>query len=98
MAVIVTPEPGQAAAVGQRLLALAADPREVVWVSWPQSGFQISEELFAAFENFTGFEAAAQSPESTPQQPEAEQNTPVLAAPKRRGRPRKHPVTTDKEQ
>lgn len=48
--VIITPEDGNAKQIGRKLLALAADPREVQWVTWPTAGFSVSQELFALFD------------------------------------------------
>lgn len=48
--VIITPEPGKAKEIGQRLLALADHPYQVQWVTYPQTGFQIPLELFAKFD------------------------------------------------
>lgn len=47
--VIITPEPGMHKEIGQRLLALAENPRDVQWVTWPQAGYSIPLELFVAF-------------------------------------------------
>ena len=46
---IITPEPGRAKDIGQKLLAMAEDPRDVQWVTWPQAGFSIPLELFVKF-------------------------------------------------
>lgn len=81
--VIITPEPGRHVEIGQRLLALAAHPREVQWVTWPTAGFAVPFDLFLKFEN--GEEEG---------EPEGE---PELKAPKKRGRPRKAPVASTDE-
>lgn len=48
--VIITPEPGRAKEIGQKLLALADNPNQVHWVTYPETGFQIPLELFAKFD------------------------------------------------
>ena len=49
--VIISPEPGKAKEIGQRLLALADNPRDVQWVTWPvPGGFSVPLELFARFD------------------------------------------------
>lgn len=72
--VIITPEPGRQAEIGQRLLALAEHPSQVRWVTWPRAGYSVPAELFHKFETDT--DGADEEP--TEQEP-----------PKRRGRPRK---------
>lgn len=46
---IITPEPGRAKEIGQRLLAMAENPRDVQWVTWPKAGYSIPLELFVQF-------------------------------------------------
>jgi hypothetical protein len=48
--VIITPEKGKAKEIGQQLLALADNPRDVQWVTWPAAGFSVPVELFAKFD------------------------------------------------
>lgn len=47
---IITPEPGKTKEIGQRLLALADNPRDVQWVTWPAAGYSIPLDLFAKFD------------------------------------------------
>lgn len=47
--VIITPEPGRAKDIGRKLLAMAGNPHDVQWVTWPQAGFSIPLELFVQF-------------------------------------------------
>jgi hypothetical protein len=59
--VIITPEPGLEKEIGQRLLALAAHPRDVQWVSWPApGGYSVPLELFTKFDADGEDEAEAQ--------------------------------------
>jgi hypothetical protein len=64
--VIITPEPGRNKEIGQRLLALADDPRQVQWTTWPAAGFAVSSELFARFDadgdEAEGAQAQAEAP------------------------------------
>lgn len=83
--VIITPEPGRAKEIGQKLLAMAANPRDVQWVTWPQAGFSIPLELFVAF---TGEDSPATI---EPGHIDADEETP---AKRRRGRPRKQEETS----
>ena len=76
--VIITPEPGLHKEIGQKLLALADNPRQVQWVTWPQAGFSIPLELFVKFDSDGEDEEAA-----------AEEEAPK----RRRGRPRKEEST-----
>lgn len=48
--VVITPEKGKAKEIGQKLLALADNPRDVQWVTWPAAGFSVPMELFARFD------------------------------------------------
>lgn len=79
--VIITPEPGRAKEIGQKLLALADYPQQVQWVTWPSAGFSIPLELFAKFDA-DGEDGAA------PAAPVDEESAP----PRRRGRPRRQEV------
>lgn len=45
MAVIINPEPGKAAEIGQQLLELAEHYSDVRWVTWPTAGYLVPEEL-----------------------------------------------------
>jgi len=71
--VIITPEPGRQAEIGQRLLALAEHPSQVRWVTWPRAGYSVPVELFGKFEADSD-----NAEEPVEQEP-----------PKKRGRPRK---------
>lgn len=77
MAVIIEPDEGMAAKIGRQLLDMADDPFDVRWVSWPQAGFLVPEELAAKLKG-------ARS------QPDTEQ---PAQAPRRRGRPRRQAET-----
>lgn len=79
MDVIITPEPGRQKEIGQLLLALADNVRDVQWVTWPAAGFQVSTELFARFDAVGKEEG------------DAEEEAPK----RRRGRPRKEETSTD---
>lgn len=57
MDVTVIPEEGNFPAVAKALLEAADHPGQVRMVTWPQSGFQVPEEVFERFE-------AAREPES----------------------------------
>jgi len=48
--VTVYPEPGNFPAVARGLLAAADHPRDVVYVSSPQAGFIVPQEVFERFE------------------------------------------------
>lgn len=52
--VIISPEPGRQVEIGKQLLALADNPYQVQWVTYPQAGFQIPLELFVKFDAFDG--------------------------------------------
>lgn len=78
--IIVTPEPGRHAEIGQQLLALADHPYDVKWVTWPTAGYQIPLSLFEKFEQANGHPAYEE--ESAPE-------------PKKRGRPKKAVASTD---
>ena len=76
--VIISPEPGKAKEIGQRLLALAEHPSQVQWVTWPTpGGFSVPLDLFAKFD-------------TDGDEPEEETEAP---AKRRRGRPRKEEST-----
>ena len=75
--VIITPEPGKAKEIGQRLLALADHPGQVQWATWPQAGYAVPLELFVKFD-------------ADEDAPEEETEAPVK---RRRGRPRKEEST-----
>lgn len=83
---IITPEPGRHKEIGQKLLAMAANPRDVQWVTWPQAGYSIPLELFVAF---TGEDEVSTI---EPGHIDADEETP---AKRRRGRPRKQDESTD---
>lgn len=77
--ITIVPDPGQMKYIAQDLLFIADHPSDVVYVSRPQPGFQISDELFKRFVDFQEnhlVPAAVEQPEPTP-------------APKR-GRPKKN--------
>lgn len=48
--VIITPEQGKAALVGQLLLGLADRPADVKWVTYPTAGFEVPAVLLPDFE------------------------------------------------
>lgn len=48
--------------IGQKLLALADNPRDVQWVTWPQAGYSIPMELFAKFDADGEEETAEETP------------------------------------
>lgn len=79
MAIIISPEPGRHKEIGQLLLSLADHPQQVQWVTWPQAGYEVSEELFGKF--------AAETVDTEAPQPQPE--TPK----RRRARPRKEDST-----
>lgn len=104
--VIITPEPGRAKEIGRKLLAMAANPRDVQWVTWPQAGFSIPLELFVQFA--AEADNAAETAKALWQMPlgeleklaggtiepghiDADDETP---AKRRRGRPRKQEETS----
>jgi hypothetical protein len=78
--VLIFPEPGNTKAIAKQLLALADKALDVEFVSWPQEGFRVPEELALKFE--ASFTQAEES--ETPETPEAE--APVKRKP---GRPKK---------
>lgn len=95
--VVVTPEPGQHARIGKALLALADDPRDVGWVTYPVAGFAVPEELFARFEA-EGFAATEPAEPSPPRATEFVDGTQDLGQAKemrRRGRPPKIKATEE---
>ena len=75
--VIITPEPGMHKEIGQQLLALADNPRDVQWVTWPQAGYSVPLELFRKFDTIEPGHI----------------DEPAEEAPKRRRRPRKETST-----
>lgn len=100
MAVIITPEKGEQALIGKVLLELALHPSEVKWVTWPATGFQVSDELFEAFE---GSEANGHNANAIPAPREQKvsaftdgtQNLAEAKVMKRRGRPPKVKATEE---
>lgn len=103
--VIITPEPGRHKVVGQQLLALADDPRDVQWVTWPVAGYSIPMDLFSLFV-VAEPEIAAQALRDLPEKKLEElanggyvtqlpdiEDPPAFVEPKRRGRPRKETST-----
>lgn len=48
--VIISPEPGMHKEIGQKLLALAEHPRDVQWVTYPETGFSVPWALFHKFD------------------------------------------------
>ena len=81
MAVIITPEPGKAAEIGQQLLELAEHYSDVRWVTWPTAGYFVPEELAVKLKGVRSLPNTEQPDE------------PVAEPPRRRGRPRR-PVET----
>jgi hypothetical protein len=87
--VTIYPEPGNFPAVARGLLEAADHPRDVSYVSSPQAGFIVPQEVFERFE------AAAPSLDEGAQQDQE----PMVQAPKRRpGRPRKGLLTPEELQ
>jgi Glu-tRNA(Gln) amidotransferase subunit E-like FAD-binding protein len=89
--VTVYPDPGNFPVIARALLEVADHPSQVRMVTWPQSGFEVPEDVFERFE-------AAMNGE----QPDTRQDVPAAETepPKRRpGRPRKNPEPdTSKEE
>jgi hypothetical protein len=85
VAVVITPEKGQAARIGKILLALASDVKDVQWVSSPVGGFAVPQELFELFEQAM---AALRDTGGEGLMP-IEPIEPVVQEPRKRGRPRK---------
>lgn len=83
--ITIVPEPGMAKYIGQDLLFLANHPSEVVSVSRPQPGFQVTEELYDRFVAFQKREGSVE--EIVPTELE-ETSTPVVAP--KRGRPKRN--------
>jgi hypothetical protein len=89
MTVTIYPEPGNFPAVARGLLEAADHPRDVAYVSSPQAGFIVPQEVFERFE--------AAQPSLDEQAPQQEAQTDQ--APKRRpGRPRKGLLTPEELQ
>ena len=87
--VIITPEPGMHKEIGQQLLGLADNPRDVQWVTWPQAGFAVPLSLFRLFD-----EGPATGGTIEPGHIRIVGETgPEEEAPKRRRRPRKETST-----
>lgn len=102
VAVIITPDKGEQALIGKVLLELALHPSEVKWVTWPATGFQVSDELFEAFEGTEAGESNAKSatvPASREQKvtefADGTQNIVAAKEMKRRGRPPKVKATEE---
>ena len=96
--VIITPEPGRAKEIGQKLLAMAANPRDVQWVTWPSAGFSIPLELFVTFTALDGkdgnyVEVGVDEEKLAAATDGAADAT--VHQPRRRGRPRKQDESTD---
>jgi len=70
--------------IGQKLLALAASPRDVQWVTWPQAGYSIPLELFVKFDAETDTPATGGLVRNTPVI--GEDGPPPLEVPRRRRR------------
>lgn len=87
--IIITPEPGMQKEIGQKLLALADHPRDVQWVTYPETGFQIPLTLFAKFDATDMAETLWQMPLEQLEKLAGEQEAPK----RRRGRPRKEEST-----
>lgn len=102
VAVIVTPEKGEQALIGKVLLELALHPSEVKWVTWPATGFQVSDELFEAFEASEGNAGNAKSAtipapkeQKVTEFADGTQNLVEAREMKRRGRPPKVKATEE---
>ena len=88
MAVVITPEKGQAPRIGKILLGLADSPKDVGWVTNPVAGFAVPEELYAKFEAAMEMLEAAEN--WVPDDPGTAEYPSQEQAPRKRGRPRKH--------
>lgn len=74
--------------LGQQLLSLADNPRDVRWVSWPlPGGFEVPLDLFLKFEK--SLTKPALEGVKNPEVVSVSDANPVEATPKRRGRPPK---------
>lgn len=65
--------------IGQQLLALADHPRDVQWVTYPETGYAVPMELFRRFDTIEPGHI----------------DEPAEEAPKRRRRPRREEASTD---
>lgn len=88
MAVVITPEKGQAARIGKVLLGLASDPKEVRWVTNPVAGFLVPQELYELFEQGMAALKAAEGWAGEDLMP-VEPIERVPQEPRKRGRPKK---------
>lgn len=86
MDVTIIPEEGNMTLVAQLLLKAAEHPYQVRAVSSPQAGFIVPEKVFETFEQLMKEHKGSPTTSADPEQ--------EAPAPKRRGRPRKHPVET----
>jgi len=83
--VIIVPEPDRRKEIGQKLLALAENPSQVQWVSWPQAGFKVPAELYRQF--------SGEPAEPVTANVNLTDNQDASVTTRRRpGRPRKNPV------
>lgn len=91
--VTVYPEEGEFPRIARALLAVADSPAQVQVVSHPQMGFVVPEEVFDRFQaaEQADWEAGDDSSVTSDPAPQAD-----LVTPKRRGRPRKHPLPEEK--
>lgn len=89
--VIITPEPGMHKEIGQQLLALADNPRDVQWVTWPQAGYSVPLSLFRLFDQGPATGGIVEPARVYL----VGETTPEENAPKRRRRPRKETSTDD---
>lgn len=80
--VLIFPEPGNTKAIAKELLALADRALDVEFVSWPQEGFRVPEELAMRFTE--KWDDRTSITEETTESPETE--APVKRKP---GRPKK---------
>lgn len=76
MDVIIEPDAGAVKEIGTQLLALAENPSQVQWVTWPRTGYRVPVELADKLKGVRSL-------------PNAEQSADVAAPPRRRGRPRR---------
>lgn len=68
-------------AVAKALLAAADDPRQVRYVSSPQAGFEVPQDVFERFEESYSPDGATEAA--------------AEPAPKRRGRPRRNQISQE---
>jgi hypothetical protein len=84
--IIVTPEPGRHAEIGQRLLevlkGMGLPAGTLQWVTWPTAGYLVSADVYEAFDTDT-------------RPGDADPGETAATEPKKRGRPRKTQPAVD---